>query len=247
KPPRGAEVQTQYCTALPIGTAIAQTWNVEFAQDCGDIVGDEMERFGVHLWLAPALNIHRSILCGRNFEYFSEDPLLSGKIAAALTRGVQAHPNRGVTIKHFAANNQETNRYFNNSQVSERALREIYLKGFAICIRESRPTAVMTSYNLVNGVHTSESRALTQDFLRAECAFDGIVMTDWVLPLKNRGIRWPIARAGFVAAAGGDLFMPGSKGDFDDILAALASGTVSRHQLEENATRVLRMCKRLNA
>lgn len=247
KPPRGAEVQTQYCTALPIGTAIAQTWNVEFAQDCGDIVGDEMERFGVHLWLAPALNIHRSILCGRNFEYFSEDPLLSGKIAAALTRGVQAHPNRGVTIKHFAANNQETNRYFNNSQVSERALREIYLKGFAICICESRPTAVMTSYNLVNGVHTSESRALTQDFLRAECAFDGIVMTDWVLPLKNRGIRWPIARAGFVAAAGGDLFMPGSKGDFDDILAALASGTVSRHQLEENATRVLRMCKRLNA
>ncbi|MBQ9004452.1 MAG: glycoside hydrolase family 3 C-terminal domain-containing protein, partial [Eggerthellaceae bacterium] len=247
KPPRGVEVQTQYCTALPIGTAIAQTWNVAFAQECGDIVGDEMERFGVHLWLAPALNIHRSVLCGRNFEYFSEDPLVSGKMAAALVRGVQAHPGRGATIKHFAANNQETNRYFNNSQVSERAPREIYLRGFETCIHESRPAAVMTSYNLVNGVHASESRALTRDFLRAECGFGGVVMTDWVLPLKNRGARWPIARAGFVAAAGGDLFMPGGKGDFDDILAALSSGTVSRRHLEENDTRVLRMCKRLNA
>jgi len=115
KAPKGAKVETQYCTALPIGTAIAQSWNLDFAQTCGDVVGDEMERFGVHLWLAPALNIHRSILCGRNFEYFSEDPLLSGKMAAALTRGVQAYPGRGVTLKHFAANNQETNRYYNNS------------------------------------------------------------------------------------------------------------------------------------
>ncbi len=245
KPPRGAEVLHQYCTALPIGTAIAQSWNLEYARTCGDVVGVEMERFGVHLWLAPALNIHRSVLCGRNFEYFSEDPLVSGKVAAALVNGVQAHPGRGATIKHFAANNQETNRYFNNSRVSERALREIYLKGFQICIRESRPAAVMTSYNLVNGVHTSESRGLTEDYLRAECGFDGVVMTDWVLPLKNRGERWPIARAGRVATAGGDLFMPGSKHDFKDILAALSSGELDRHQLEVNATRVLRMSRKL--
>ena len=246
KPPRGAEVLNQYCTALPIATAIAQSWNLEYARTCGDIVGAEMERFGVHLWLAPALNIHRSVLCGRNFEYFSEDPLVSGKMAAALVNGVQAHPGRGATIKHFAANNQEMNRYYNNSQVSERALREIYLRGFEICIRESRPAAVMTSYNLVNGTHTSESRGLTEDYLRAECGFEGVVMTDWIHPLKNRGKRWPIARANRVAAAGGDLFMPGSKRDFEDILAALASGELDRHQLEVNATRVLRLCQNQN-
>ena len=245
KPPKGVKVETQFCMALPVGTAVAQSWNVEYAQVCGDVVGDEMERFGVDLWLAPALNIHRSILCGRNFEYYSEDPLLSGKIAAAVVRGVQAHPGRGTTIKHFAANNQETNRYFNNSQMSERALREIYLRGFQICIRESQPLAVMTSYNLVNGVHTSESRGLVEDFLRAECGFAGIVMTDWVLPLKNRGTRHAAAMAGRVAAAGGDLFMPGSKGDFDDILAARSRGELARHQLEVNATRVCRMAKRL--
>ena len=244
RPPRGVDVRTQYCTALPIGTAIAQSWNLEFARTCGDIVGDEMQRFGVHLWLAPALNIHRSILCGRNFEYFSEDPLLSGKMAAALVNGVQAHSGCGATIKHFAANNQETNRYFNNSCVSERALREIYLKGFQTCVRDSQPAAVMTSYNLLNGTHTSESRALTQDYLRAECGFAGIVMTDWVLPLKNRGKRWPIARAGRVAKAGGDLFMPGSRRDVADIMKALAAGQLDRRQLQENASRVVRMARR---
>ena len=243
RPPRGAEVHTQYCTALPIGTAIAQSWNLEFARECGDIVGDEMERFGVDLWLAPALNIHRSILCGRNFEYFSEDPLLGGKMAAALVYGVQAHSGCGATIKHFAANNQETNRYFNNSCVSERALREIYLKGFQTCIRESQPLALMTSYNLVNGIHTSESRALTHDYLRCECGFSGIVMTDWVLPLKNRGTRWPIARASRVAKAGGNLFMPGSKRDFNDILKALASGELDRRQLQQNASQLVRVAK----
>lgn len=246
KSPRGANVETQYCTALPIGTALAQSWNLEYAEACGDVVGDEMERFGVHLWLAPALNIHRSILCGRNFEYYSEDPLLSGKMAAAVVRGVQSHAGCGATVKHFAANNQETNRYFNNSRLSERALREIYLRGFRICIRESQPHAVMTSYNLVNGTHSSESRGLVEDYLRAECGLKGVVMTDWVLPLKNQGDRWPIARAGRVAAAGGDLFMPGSKRDFDDIMAALAAGKLGRRQLQVNATRVLRMCKLLN-
>ena len=178
---KGVKVRSQYCTAIPIGTALAQSWNLDFAEGCGDIVGDEMERFGVHLWLAPALNIHRSIRCGRNFEYFSEDPLIGGKMSAALTIGVQKHENCGTTIKHFCANNQETNRYTNNSQVSERAMREIYLRGFEICVKESRPHALMTSYNLLNGVHTSERRDICVDILRSEWGYEGLVMTDWLI------------------------------------------------------------------
>ena len=125
KPKAGCEIKTQYCTAIPIGTALAQSFDTDFVQRCGDIVGEEMEHFGVHLWLAPALNIHRSIHCGRNFEYYSEDPLVSGKMAAAMTRGVQAHKGCGTTIKHYAANNKEYNRTRNNSMVSERAMRGI--------------------------------------------------------------------------------------------------------------------------
>ncbi len=241
KPPKEAEIRYQYCTAIPIGTALAQSWNLDYAEALGDLVGAEMDRFGVDLWLAPALNIHRSILCGRNFEYFSEDPLISGKIAAAITRGVQSHPGRGTTIKHCAANNQELNRYYNNSSVSERALREIYLKGFAICIREAQPLALMTSYNLIGGRHTSENRSLIEGFLRTECGFKSIVMTDWVFSLKNRGTKYARAHAGRVAAAGGDLFMPGSMTDYENILNALKTGMVSRRQLEINATRVLRL------
>lgn len=247
KMPKGVEVKEQYATAIPIGTAIAQSWNLEFAKDCGDIVGDEMERFGVHLWLAPALNIHRSILCGRNFEYYSEDPLISGLFAAAITNGVQAHPGCGATIKHYAANNQETNRYNNNSQVSERAMREIYLRGFEICVKESQPCAVMTSYNLLNGVHTSERRDITEDILRSEYVYEGIVMTDWVTAggILSKETKYPAPNAGKVAAAGGDLFMPGSAKDYQEVLDALKDGTLSREQLEINATRVYRMAKRL--
>lgn len=247
KLPKGTVVKHRYATAIPIGTAIAQSFSLSLAESCGDIVGDEMERFGIHLWLAPALNIHRSILCGRNFEYFSEDPLVSGLTAAAITRGVQKHPGRGVTIKHFAANNQETNRYNNNSNVSQRALREIYLKGFGLCVRESQPCAVMTSYNLINGVHTSESRELTEDILRGEFGFQGIVMTDWVVggSLMYNSKRYPMPNAGKVALAGGDLFMPGSKADYDRCMAMVRSGELPRYQLELNATRVLRMARRL--
>lgn len=247
KLPKGAVVKHRYATAIPIGTAIAQSFSLSLAESCGDIVGDEMERFGIHLWLAPALNIHRSILCGRNFEYFSEDPLVSGLTAAAITRGVQKHPGRGVTIKHFAANNQETNRYNNNSNVSQRALREIYLKGFGLCVRESQPCAVMTSYNLINGVHTSESRELTEDILRGEFGFQGIVMTDWVVggSLMYNSKRYPMPNAGKVALAGGDLFMPGSKADYDRCMAMVRSGELPRYQLELSATRVLRMARRL--
>lgn len=247
KPKAGDTVLHQYCTAIPIGTAIAQSWDLEFAQLCGDIVGTEMERFGIHLWLAPALNIHRSIRCGRNFEYYSEDPLLSGLFAGAVTRGVQAHPGRGTTIKHYAANNQETNRYNSNSQVSERAMREIYLRGFAICVRESQPYALMTSYNLLNGTHTSERRDLTEEILRAEFAYRGIVMTDWVVNggTTNKASIHPAPEPWRVAAAGGDLFMPGGKKEYENILDALHTGKLDRQQLLINATRVYRLAKRL--
>ena len=236
----------QYATAIPIGTAIAQSWNLDFAKACGDIVGTEMEMFGVHLWLAPALNIHRSIRCGRNFEYFSEDPLISGKFAAALTNGVQSHPGCGTTIKHYAANSQETNRYNSNSRVSERAMREIYLKGFGICIKEAQPRAVMTSYNLLNGVHTSERRDLIEDILRCEYGFEGIVMTDWVVfGMSNRKSAYRGAIPYETVKAGSDLFMPGSKSDYKNVLAALADGKVTRKQLKINATRVYRMVYKL--
>ena len=242
----GGEILEQNCTAIPIGTALAQSWNTDFAEMCGDLVGDEMERFGVHLWLAPALNIHRDIRCGRNFEYYSEDPLISGRFAAAVTRGVQKHPGRGTTIKHFAANNQETNRYFSNSQVSERALREIYLKGFGIAVKESQPRAVMTSYNLLNGVHTSERGDLIGDVLRDEFGFRGIVMTDWIVSILNGGKnKYPAPDAARIAAAGGDLVMPGGPGDLKAMKAGLENGLVSRRQLEVNATRVIRMARDL--
>ncbi len=242
----GGEILEQNCTAIPIGTALAQSWNLAFAERCGDIVGDEMERFGVHLWLAPALNIHRDVRCGRNFEYFSEDPLLSGKFAAAITRGVQKHPGRGVTIKHFAANNQESNRYSNNSLVSERALREIYLRGFGIAVRESQPHALMTSYNLINGVHTSERRDLIEDVLRAEFGFRGIVMTDWIMAVMTRkGGKYAAPNAAKIAAAGNDLTMPGSMSDYNAMMKGLAEGAVTRRQLQINATRVMRMAWKL--
>lgn len=238
----------QYAVAIPIGTALAQSFNLSFAEDCGDVVGDEMERFGVHLWLAPALNIHRNIRCGRNFEYFSEDPLISGRFAAALTRGVQKHPGCGTTIKHYAGNNQETNRMNNNSIVSERALREIYLKGFGICVRESQPHALMTSYNLLNGVHVSERRDMIEDILRCEYGFQGIVMTDWMVRfnMSSKESRHRKGLIPLIAAAGGDLIMPGSKADVKEILAGLKNGELSRKQLQINATRVYRKAKELH-
>ena len=240
------EILEQNCTAIPIGTALAQSWNLRFAEQCGDVVGDEMERFGVHLWLAPALNIHRDIRCGRDFEYYSEDPLISGKFAAAVTRGVQKHPGCGTTIKHYAANNQETNRYGSNSMVSKRAMREFYLRGFEITVRESRPHALMTSYNLLNGVHTSERKDLTADILRGEFGFRGIVMTDWLVPAFNSGKKkYPVPDPAKIAAAGGDLIMPGGPADLKALLDGLQAGTVTRRQLEVNATRVYRLAKKL--
>ena len=244
---KGTVIKNHYATAIPIGTASAQSWDIEFARDCGDIVGSEMEEFGVHFWLAPALNIHRSILCGRNFEYYSEDPLISGLMAAYVTKGVQAHKGCAVTIKHYAANNQETNRYFSNSLVSERALREIYLRGFAIAIRESKPLGLMSSYNLINGVHTSESHDLITDILRNEYGYEGVVMTDWVVSgmSMKRDNKHSEPNAAKVAAAGHQLFMPGAKKDHKEVMDGLQSGLVTREQLLENASVFYRVAEKL--
>lgn len=238
----------QYTTAIPIGTAIAQSWNVTVGELCGDIVGAEMQQFGVQLWLAPALNIHRNILCGRNFEYYSEDPYVSGMMAASLVRGVQKHEKCGATIKHFAANNQETNRYNNNSIVSERALREIYLKGFEICIKESQPKTLMTSYNLINGVHTSESRELVTDVLRSEFGFKGVVMTDWITTgvIYNKKSTHPPVYSSNIVKAGNDLTMAGSEVDMQDLKLAVSNGKITRKELSECASRVLRLIEDLN-
>ena len=177
--PEGAQDYYQYCTAIPIATTLAQSWDVDLIKRMGEIVGEEMEQFHIHLWLAPGMNIHRNPLCGRNFEYYSEDPLISGICAAAETQGVQSHPGAGTTIKHFACNNLEDNRAYNNSHVTERTLREIYLKGFEIAIRKAQPLALMSSYNMLNGIHTANSVDLLTKAARQEWGFEGLIMTDW--------------------------------------------------------------------
>lgn len=247
----GEHVFYQYCTAIPIGMALAQSWNSELCRICGDIVGKEMELFGVHLWLAPAMNIYRSPMCGRNFEYYSEDPVLSGSIPAAITEGVQAHPGRGTTIKHLACNNQETNRYFSNSVLSERALREIYLKGFEICVKQAHPHTVMTSYNLINGEHACSSKDIQTYVLRDEWGFKGFVMTDWLVTggMGKTGNVHSCASAAGCVKAGNDVIMPGMPSDKEDILKALQDAShpyaLSRAELQTSAKRVLEMILKL--
>lgn len=243
-------VKYQACTAILTGTAIAQSWNPELAERCGDIVGNEMERFHIHLWLAPAFNIQRNPLCGRNFEYYSEDPLISGQMAAAVTKGVQKHPGRGTCIKHFCCNNQEENRTHSNSQVSERTLREVYLKPFEICISESDPVSVMTSNNLVNGIHTAESSDLLKKVLRKEWGYQGFVMTDWTIAdLANKDAVYPMTQPALSVKAGNDLFMPGSHKDYLDLLNALsgreASCRLTREEVEFCAANVVHGAWRL--
>lgn len=241
----------QYCVALPIGTCVAQSFNDRMAEECGELVGAEMEMFGVNSWLAPALNIHRSPLCGRNFEYYSEDPYLSGCMAGYMTRGVQKYVGRGTTIKHFACNNQETNRFFTNSNVSERAAREIYLRGYEICIKLAQPHFVMTSYNLLNGEHTCNQYGLLTEVLRDEWGFEGVVMTDWLVTggMGPKGEKWPCASAAGNIKAGNDLTMPGMPSDKADILLALQDQThpyaLSKAQLQTCAKRVLGMILKL--
>lgn len=241
-PHANTDIYYQYATAFPVGTLLAQTWDPALLEETGRAVAAEMEEFGVGWWLAPGMNIHRNPLCGRNFEYYSEDPLLSGCMAAAITRGVQSCNGVGTTIKHFACNNQEDNRMGCDSIVSERALREIYLRGFEIAVKAAQPMAIMTSYNLINGVHTANSRDLCTVAAREEWNFQGIIMTDWTTTMPRGG-----SSSWGCIAAGNDLIMPGGEGDRENIRKALKDGTLAEEDLKACVERMLTVIFQTNA
>lgn len=224
----------QFTTAFPVGISLASSWNLQLAEEVGNAVGKEMEAYGVTYWLAPGMNIHRNPLCGRNFEYFSEDPLLTGKFAAAITKGVQKNRGCYVTLKHYCCNNQEDNRNKTNANVNERALREIYLKGFEIAVKESHPGAVMSSYNKVNGKYVNNSYRLLTQVLRNEWGFDGFVMTDWFATGRKYG------DPAHAIASGNDLIMPGSSGTVDDIVKAVSKGIILEEDVKRSAANVLK-------
>ena len=216
-------------TVFPTSIGQASTWNPELIEEIGYMVGKEMQEFHVDLWLAPALNIHRNPLCGRNFEYYSEDPLIAGKCAAAMTLGVQKDGKGGTTIKHFAANNLEDNRMFSNNHMSERALREIYLKGFEIAVKDAQPMSIMTSYNLINGVHAANCYDTCTKAARDEWGFAGAIMTDWTT--TNVQIQGECTAAGCMRA-GNDMVMPGLPEDHENIKKELADGTLTMAELK---------------
>ena len=229
-PRRDGTEQTYFCTAFPIGTALACSWNTELVENVGKSIGNEVLEYGVDVLLAPGQNLHRDPLCGRNFEYYSEDPYISGKIAAAYVRGVQSQ-GVGTSVKHFAVNNAETNRKDNDSRLSQRALRELYLKGFEISIKESKPWTVMTAYNAINGQQSMESRELLTDILRNEWGFEGYVMCDWAYAgLRNTQKEiW----------AGNDLLTPGSDQQYNEVLEAIKNGSLSENDLNNSVERIL--------
>ena len=227
-PKRDNDQNTYYCTGFPVGTALACTWNTQLVEEVGKCIGNEVLEYGCDVLLAPGMNIHRSPLCGRNFEYFSEDPYVTGKIAAAYVRGVQSQ-GVGTSIKHFAGNSQETNRMGVDEVMSQRALREIYLKGFEIAVRESAPWTVMSSYNRINGPFTQENRDLLTTILRDEWGFNGIVMTDWT------GLRNTAAQI----QAGNDLMEPGADSQIKDIMDKVKSGDLKESDLDICVKRIL--------
>ena len=227
-PTREGDENTYYCTSFPVATMLAQTWNQQLVEEVGAAIGDEVKRYGADCLLAPALNLHRNPLLGRSFEYYSEDPVVSGKTAAAMVRGVQSN-GVGATIKHYALNNQETNRMANDAHVDQQTARELYLKGFEIAICESQPWAVMTSYNKINGTYAPENGTLIDSILRKEWGFDGMVMTDW------GGGRDAVA----TVRAGNDLLMPGSANQIRAIIDAVEDGTLDEKIIDRNVANIL--------
>lgn len=235
----GTDTYYQYCTAFPAGTLLAQTWDKELLEEFGSAVAEEMEEFHIGLWLAPGMNIQRNPLCGRGFEYFSEDPLLSGIMAAAVTNGVQSSGKCGVTIKHFACNNQEDNRMGVDACISQRALREVYLRGFEIAVKKSAPAAIMTSYNCINGVHAANSKDICTTVARGEWGFKGVFISDWDTTGPEDGsVPWKCV------AAGNDIIMPGNMKDKENIQKAYESGELKEEEIRACAGRVISLIKK---